>query len=180
MASSRGSSPTRNWTHIFYPCCNGAQTLYYWHHLGSPTSFVYTYVLISLGYIPSDRIVGGLPRSHSGKESTWQCERNRRWEFNPWVRKIPWNRKWQSTPVFLPGKFQGQRSLVGCSPWSHKESNTTAQHRQMITLYLTFEGGVADQSLNTRTEAIKLLEENFHTHQQCMKLTVYSHIWQCF
>ena len=46
----------------------------------------------------------------------------------------------------------------------------------MITLYLTFEGGVADQSLNTRTEAIKLLEENFHTHQQCMKLTVYSHI----
>ena len=34
--------------------------------------------------------------------------------FNPWVRKIPWSRKQQPTPVFLPGKFHGQRSLVGC------------------------------------------------------------------
>ena len=33
--------------------------------------------------------------------------------------------KWQPTPVFLPGKFQGQRSLVGHSPWGHKESDTT-------------------------------------------------------
>ena len=37
--------------------------------------------------------------------------------FNPWVRKIPWRRKWQPTPVFLPGKFHGWRSLVGYSPW---------------------------------------------------------------
>ena len=37
-----------------------------------------------------------------------------RWPvFDPWVRKIPWRREWQSTPVFLPGKFHGQRSLVG-------------------------------------------------------------------
>ena len=36
--------------------------------------------------------------------------------FNPWVRKIPWRRKWQPTPVFLPGKSHGQRSLVGYSP----------------------------------------------------------------
>ena len=34
----------------------------------------------------------------------------------PWVRKIPWRRKWQCTPVFLPGKSHGQRSLVGYSP----------------------------------------------------------------
>ena len=33
--------------------------------------------------------------------------------FNPWVGKIPWRRKWQPTPVFLPGKFHGQRSLMG-------------------------------------------------------------------
>ena len=33
------------------------------------------------------------------------------------VRKNPWRRKWKSTPVFLPGKFHGQRSLVGYSPW---------------------------------------------------------------
>ena len=41
------------------------------------------------------------------------------------VRKIAWSRKWQLTPVFLPGKFHGQRSLAGYSPWSHKELDTT-------------------------------------------------------
>jgi len=41
------------------------------------------------------------------------------------VGKIPWRRKWQSTPVLLPGKSHGQRSLVGYSPWCRKESDTT-------------------------------------------------------
>ena len=45
--------------------------------------------------------------------------------FNPWVRKISWRRKWQSTPVLLPGKSHGQKSLVGYSPWGGKESDTT-------------------------------------------------------
>ena len=45
--------------------------------------------------------------------------------FNPWVEKIPRKREWVPTPVFLPGKFHGQRSLVGYSPWGHKESDTT-------------------------------------------------------
>ena len=44
--------------------------------------------------------------------------------FDPWVRKIPWKRKWQPTPVFLPGKSHGQWSLVGYSQWSCKESDT--------------------------------------------------------
>ena len=44
--------------------------------------------------------------------------------FDPWVGKIPWRRKWQPTPVSLPGKFHGQRSLAGYSPWGHKESDT--------------------------------------------------------
>ena len=47
-----------------------------------------------------------------------QCRRPR---FNPLVRKIPWRTEWLPTPVFWPGKFQGQRSLVGCSPWGCKE-----------------------------------------------------------
>ena len=42
-----------------------------------------------------------------------------------WVRKIPWRRAWQPTPVFLPGESHGQRSLEGWSPWGHKESDTT-------------------------------------------------------
>jgi len=44
---------------------------------------------------------------------------------DPWVRKIPWRRKWQPTPVLLPGKSYGRRSLVGYSPWGHKELDTT-------------------------------------------------------
>ena len=45
--------------------------------------------------------------------------------FDPWIGKTPWRRKWQPTLVFLPGEFHGQRSLVGYSPWGHKESNRT-------------------------------------------------------
>ena len=46
-------------------------------------------------------------------------------QFDPWVEKIPWRRKWQPTPVFLPGEFQGQRILVGYSPWDSKELDVT-------------------------------------------------------
>ena len=53
------------------------------------------------------------------------------------VGKIPWRRKWQPTPVFLPGESHGRRSLVGRSPWGHKESDTTEQlHFHFIRLRL--------------------------------------------
>ena len=45
--------------------------------------------------------------------------------FDPWVGKIPWRRKWKPTPVSLPRKFHGRRSLVSYSPWGWKESDTT-------------------------------------------------------
>ena len=57
----------------------------------------------------------------SGKKSTCQCRNHRRRMLDPWVRKIPWGRKWQPTPVFLPGKSYGQRNLAGCRPWGCKE-----------------------------------------------------------
>ena len=60
----------------------------------------------------------GIPRWLSGKESTCQCHRR---GLNPWVRKIPWRRKWKPTPVVLPGKSDSQRSLTGYSPWGRKE-----------------------------------------------------------
>ena len=46
-----------------------------------------------------------------------QCRRSR---FNPWIGKISWRREWQPTPVFLPEKSDGQRSLVGYSPLGHR------------------------------------------------------------
>ena len=48
-----------------------------------------------------------------------------RWEFDPCVGKISWRRKWQPTPVFLPGESHGHRSLVDYSPWGRKESYIT-------------------------------------------------------
>ena len=67
----------------------------------------------------------GFPRCRIGEESSCQCRGSKRCKFDPWVGKIPWSRKWQPTPVFLHEEFHGQRSLLGYSPWSHKEWNTT-------------------------------------------------------
>ena len=47
--------------------------------------------------------------------------------FDPWVGKTPRKRTWQPTPVFLPGKFYGQKSLAGYSPWEHKVSDPTVR-----------------------------------------------------
>ena len=55
------------------------------------------------------------------KNTACQCRRCKRRGFNPRVGKIPWRRAWQPTPVFLPGKVHGQRSLAGYSSQGHKE-----------------------------------------------------------
>jgi len=55
----------------------------------------------------------------SVKDPTCQCRRHKRCGFDPW------RRAWQPTPVFLPEESHGQRSLAGCSPWGHKELDTT-------------------------------------------------------
>ena len=65
----------------------------------------------------------GFPGGTSGKESTCQCRRCKKCRFSPWVGKITWRRKWQPAPVFLPGKFRRQRSLVGSSPQGHRVRN---------------------------------------------------------
>ena len=80
----------------------------------------------------------GLPRWLSGKEFTYQCRRH---GFDPWVRKIPWRRKWQPAPIFLPRESHGPRSLAGYSPWGCKEldmaewlSTNTHEVLQMVWL----------------------------------------------
>ena len=67
-----------------------------------------------------------------GKESACQCRRHKTQEFAPWVKKIPWRRKWQPSPVSLPGKSHGQRSLVGYSPCGCRESHTP----ERLTLFI--------------------------------------------
>ena len=66
--------------------------------------------------------VRGHPTWLTGKESSCRCRRH---GFALWIRKIFWSRKWQPTPVFLPGKSHRRRSLVGYSPWDRKASDMT-------------------------------------------------------
>ena len=72
----------------------------------------------------------GFPDGVGGKESACQCRRH---GFDPRVRKIPWRRKWQPTPVFMPGKSHGQ-SLVGHRPWGCKRVRCNwATNQQQVT-----------------------------------------------
>ena len=93
---------------------------------------------------PADDL--GSPGGANGKEPAYQCRRHKKHRFNPWVRKIPWRRKWQPTPVFLPGKSHGQRSLAGYSRWGHKELDRT-------------------EAINPNTHTHTLA----HTHTECFR-----------
>ena len=75
----------------------------------------------------------GFPSGAAGEEPTCQYRRLKRCGFDPWVRKLSWRREWQPTPVLLPGKSHGQRSLAGYRPWSHKELDT-AHHTHTVHL----------------------------------------------
>ena len=63
-------------------------------------------------------------------------------KFKPWVGKTPWRRKWHPTPVLLPGKSHGWRSLVACSPWGRYESDTTEWLHFHFSLPCIGEGNV--------------------------------------
>ena len=92
--------------------------------------YIYVYVCVCI-------CMYGFPWWLSGKEFTYQCRRH---AFNPWVRKIPWRRKWQPTPVFLPGKSHGQRSLAGCSPWDHERVGHNSVSKQQTSSFPKWKG----------------------------------------
>ena len=73
----------------------------------------------------------------SSKELSCLCRGSKRWELDPWVKKIPWRRARQPTPVFLPGESHGQRSLLGYSPRGRKESDTTEATWHSTSTYLS-------------------------------------------
>ena len=71
---------------------------------------------------------GGFPGGASGKEPACQCMRPKRQGFDPWVRKMPWRRAWQPTPVFLPGESPrteepGRLQPMGSQRVRHDQSN---------------------------------------------------------
>ena len=92
-------------------------------------TFLPTDLLASLTVLPSIKVRFlrslGFPGGISGKEPACQCRRCKRRVFHPWVGKTPWRRAWQPTPRFLPGESQGEKNLVGYSPWGCKELDMT-------------------------------------------------------
>ena len=74
-----------------------------------------------------------LPWWFNGRECACQCSRH---GLDPWVRKIPWRRKWQPTPVYLPGKSLGKRRLAGYCPWGHKRVRHDLVIKQQTTIFL--------------------------------------------
>ena len=71
----------------------------------------------------------GFPDGSNSKVSACNsfCPQCGRPSFDPWFENIPWRRKWHPTPVLLPRKFHGWRSLVGYSPRGHKELDMTSR-----------------------------------------------------
>ena len=92
--------------------------------------FVYLWVCFCLATYSCLDFPGG----SSGKESTCQW---RRWRsgFSPWVGKILWRRKWQPTPLFLPGEAHGQRSLVGYSPMGSQRVSHNWTHTHKVLYF---------------------------------------------
>ena len=91
------------------------------------------------------------------------CLQYRRPRFKPWVRKILWRRKWQPNPVFLPGEFHGQRSLVGYSPWVCKELDMTERLTfTFITSILSPRVGRLLQLMNLHWYIIVISVYSFH------------------
>ena len=126
-----GKSPGvcgHEWEYREETICSEVQTILYGLFL---TSFFFTIVNIfhkysihvwffSILFIFFNwSIIGGFLGGSGGKEST--CNAGDSGSIDPWVRKIPWRRKWQPSRVFLPGESHGQRSLAGCSLQGHKE-----------------------------------------------------------
>ena len=117
MPSSRASSWPRDWTlGSWVSCIAGGFFFAKWP--GKPCYII---------QIPSYSL--GLLWWLSGKKKSSRQWKRRR--FNPWVGKISWRRESQPTPVFLPGKSHGQKSLVGYRPWGHKRVGYNLATRQL-------------------------------------------------
>ena len=135
ISFSRGSSRPRDWTSV--SCGRWILTtalpgklreqVVSWSIKGNSLSYCFFVSCIYKQHIICFLIY--FPGGSDGKESSCQYRRH---QFDPWVRKIPWRREWQPTPVFLPGESPGQRSLVGYSQWGHKESDTTEQYNSNL------------------------------------------------
>ena len=94
--------------------------------------------LVSLVNVKASLLVD-FPSAAVMKKSASQCRRS---GFFSWVGKMPWRRKRQPTPVFLPGKSHGQKSPESYSPWGCKDSDMTLATKQRQSLQVKLNSGL--------------------------------------
>ena len=102
------------------------------YQISFPVSYLFLIIAVTKKFLVLFRGFQRLPWWLRWYRIHLQCGRHR---FDPWVQNISWRRNWQPIPVSLPGKFHGQRSLAGSSPWSSKQSDMTEQ----LTLHRGFQ-----------------------------------------
>ena len=92
------------------------------------------------------------------------------WQLNIYYIFI-WRRKWQSTPVLLPGKSHGQRSLVSYSPWGRKESDTAERlHFTMCSFASDPQSHFQEYALKIHLQWYKTTQQQYHSVQHCLYL----------
>ena len=113
----------------------------------------------------------GFSGGASCKETAYQCRRR---GFDPWVGEIPWRWAWQPTLVFLPGESHGQRSLVGASPWGHKELHTievtyhTGSNAATLRRVLLLQGSRKGDTCSFSAVPLSLCETSALATESCL------------
>ena len=123
---------------------------------------MYVYVYVNCNMYD---VTPGLPRWCSGKESTCQCRRDKKHGFDPCVGKIPWSRKWQPTPVFLPENSMDRRAwrttVHGAAKSRTQLSVCTHIHTLTIICFFSLKTNLPHSALST-------LVPLFHTNLPCL------------
>ena len=108
------------------------------------------------------------PGGAMGKNLPAKHRRRNRSAFDPWVGKSPWSRKWQCTPIFLPGKSHSQSSLVGYSPWGHPVgTHTMFTAALFIIIAKTVSHSVISDSVTPWTLALQAPLSMEFSRQEC-------------
>ena len=112
---------------------------YWWESSQVQANLFMLQVVFKTKVVPTPKELMGFPGGTSGKVPTCQCRKHRRLGFHPWVRKIPWRRAWQPTPVFLPEEspwteVPGGLRSIGSQRVGHDWSNLTCQGINFFTL----------------------------------------------
>ena len=102
------------------------------------------YLLLSWCLPPYNSIHWGFPGSTSGKEPVCQCRRCKRCGYDPRIGTIPWRRAWQPTPVFLPGKLHGQRSLGATVHGLQRVPHEVTLHAHVLLSHYCGRSGCGD------------------------------------